>query len=115
MNMAILMVIFAALCLIILFFSGRVILPYYRSADKTNRILLRLFVGGISAMLGIGFITGAGVVPFNKEAVLGIVSALGWFAMAALLILIARELWSVLRRIQLIRAVNTMAEPEPEQ
>jgi hypothetical protein len=102
----------ATLCIVVLAFSSRVSWLYYKSADNVNRILLRFFVGGLFAILTVAALTGSGVLPLYKPAVFSAMAAMGWIACGVLFVLVARELWGILRRIQLIRAVNTMAEPE---
>lgn len=102
----ILLIIGAIVCVAILFFSSRVTWRFYQGTDSTNRLLLRVFV------VGVGFLVISSVLVATRSAQVGLVTIAGLIAYGALFILIARELWGVLRRVQLIRAVNTLAEPE---
>lgn len=111
----VLLIILAVSLIAILFFSARISWRFYQATDKTNRLMLRMFAGGMVFLTVAPFLTPlAGLTPNNAPAFMSLMLLTGLIAMIALCILIARELWSMYQRARLIGAVNTMAESKEE-
>lgn len=111
MNAIVLSIMLSALCIAIMALSGRVTWQFYRSADKTNRILILVFVSGVMLM---ALVVALGKTLLDNPVIIGVISIVAFIANGALLILMAREMWGVYQRIRLIRLVNTLEEPEEQ-
>lgn len=95
-------------CLAMLAFFGRLSWQFYQSTDKTNRLMLRIFVGGMGFLFLVGILGGFGLMPFSLAS-LG-----GWIAIGAIVVLVMREMWSVLHKLRLMSAFRTLEEPDEQ-
>lgn len=111
----VLLIILAASLIAILFFSSRISWRFYQATDKTNRLMLRIFTGGMAFLvIAPFFAAAAGLTPNKAPALMSLMLIVGLMTMGALCTLVGRELWSVYQRARLIMAVNTLAETNEE-